>query len=103
MLQPFHFALESLGERTFPGFSQGHHWNGWECPAFSFDTAQQIARALGEFQNAFYDAAADAFVIESDGDEEIYPAVLTETGDKVYPLGAGVWMWEKSTTAVGER
>ncbi len=95
------FALESLGNQLFEGYAEGELWNGWERPLFPFESAQQIAEAANEFQTAFYDALADEFIFETeDGETERFGAVEVEQIGKLYPIGAGLWIWERATNAV---
>lgn len=96
-LTPAFFSLETIGDRLFAGYTEREDWNGWARPYFLFETAQQIADAVSEFQTAFYDANADAFVFEVEDDEpEIFGALSVEGIGKIYPIGAGSWIWEKA-------
>jgi hypothetical protein len=95
------FSIEATGERVFEGYTTAEDWNGWERPLFPFESAQQIAEAVSEYQTAFYDEGADEFVFEvEDSDDERFGAVEVETIGKLYPIGAGVWIWERATNAV---
>jgi len=92
------FSMDATGDRTFAGYSDGRLWNGWECPSFPFESAQQIAAAVAEYQPAFYDADADQFTFQSEGEEaEHFGGVEVEGIGKLYPIGAGAWIWERST------
>ena|ERR1035437_2564603 len=85
------------GESSFDGWSNGELWNGWETPRFEFAACQEILKCLGD-EEARFDEKADAFVTVSNGEEEVWPAEgITMTDGsrmKVYPLGAGSWIWE---------
>lgn len=95
------FSIEATGSRVFEGYTAGELWNGWERPLFPFESAQRIADAVNEFQTAFYDALADEFVFETeDGETERFGAVEVEEIGKLYPIGAGLWIWECVTNAV---
>jgi hypothetical protein len=97
----FHRARFSLadGERAFDGWSNGELWNGWAMPHFEFAVCQEILRSLGDEQ-ARFDEKADAFVTVSNREEEAWAtAEITITDGsriKVYPLGAGSWIWEEA-------
>jgi hypothetical protein len=89
------FSMEATGTRTFAGYSDGQQWNGWERPYFPFDSAQHIAEAMSDYQTAFYDEAADEFVFERElGEAERFGAVEFDGSGKLYPIGAGAWIWE---------
>jgi hypothetical protein len=99
-MKPTLLCLETLGDKIFPGFTSGDGWNGWACPYFSFEVALQI---VGAFQAqgavARYDEAHDVFVFESDvpGESEEF-GLFEVKGRKLYPLGAGSWIWEEVET-----
>jgi hypothetical protein len=91
------FQLDVTGPATFSGHSTGTGWNGWALPHFTFDVAQRIVEAIRLFQDAHYDAIADEFVFETpDGDEERFGAVEIKGLGKLYPIGAGSWIWEEA-------
>lgn len=96
------FSTDPLGNRIFDGFTQDENWNGWACPYFTFDQAQQIVQAYQENgMKAWYDGASDAFSFEIDageGEKEIDTFPSQEmNGKKVYPIGAFCWIWEEAT------
>jgi len=90
------FVLDDL-EHNFPGWTNRVHWAGWEMPRFRFAVCEQILEYLAADTEARFDAEADAFVTVTDGEEERWPSELVTLADgsqaKVYPLGAGSWMW----------
>ena len=92
------FALAD-GERAFDGWFNGELWNGWEMPRFEFAVCREILKFLGD-ERARFDANADAFVTASDEEEEAWRAEEITITDgsriKVYPLGAGSWIWEEA-------
>jgi hypothetical protein len=87
------------GETAFDGWSNGEVWNGWEMPRFDSAVCQAILKSLGDEQ-ARFDEKADAFVTVSNGEGEAWAAEeITNTDGsriKVYPLGAGSWIWEEA-------
>lgn len=101
---PAKFRIESLGYRTFEGFTRDEHWNGWACPYFNFEQAQEVLKNHNELRHivgqknlAFYDAATDAFVFpSSDGDDLETFTAFQENNQKYYPVGAFCWIWEET-------
>jgi len=98
-LRPATFSIEVLGDRSFDGYTLGETWNGWACPYFIFDQAQQLVRAYKENGvKAWYDETSDVFSFEVDaGDDfkktDAFPAKEIE-GQKFYPIGASCWIWK---------
>lgn len=86
-------------ETVFAGWSNGVLWNGWETPRFEFAVCREILLSLGAGQGR-YETHADAFVTASGEEEETWPAEEITVSDgsriKVYPLGAGSWIWEEA-------
>ena len=97
------FGADFLGEETVTGWTQGSDWNGWAVPHFEFREAQRLVqlhqRTYGP-ESAWYDADDDEFAFILDGDDvpETFPAseIVAEGKTlKVYPIGAGCWIWEE--------
>jgi len=92
------FTLADI-EASFEGWSNGEFWNGWEMPRFELAVCREILRSLGDGQGRF-DEKADVFVTVSNEDEETWSAEEITITDgsriKVYPLGAGSWIWEEA-------
>jgi len=86
-------------EASFDGWSNGELWNGWAMPRFELAVCREILKSLGDVQ-ARFEEEADAFVTVSNGEEETWPAEQIAISDgsqvKVYPLGAGSWIWEEA-------
>jgi hypothetical protein len=86
-------------EAAFDGWSNGELWNGWAMPRFELAVCGEILKSLGDGQ-ARFDGKADAFVTVSNGESEVWPAEQVTITDgsqvKVYPLGAGSWIWEEA-------
>ncbi|HWV98501.1 MAG TPA: hypothetical protein VNZ64_02295 [Candidatus Acidoferrum sp.] len=99
------FALAE-SEEAFEGWADGRTWNGWQMPRFERDEAERLVRWVGGERSRF-DAARDAFVtISQSGEEEIWAgegvAVSDGSAMKVYPVGAGAWMWDEVERQTGE-
>lgn len=98
----FHLGRFSLAdsEGVFTGWSNGRLWNGWEMPRFGKAEAERLLAWVGD-ERAHFDEKRDAFVsVNQDGEEEVWSGeVITITdgsGIKVYPVGAGAWIWEEA-------
>ncbi|MEA3208550.1 MAG: hypothetical protein QOE70_1607 [Chthoniobacter sp.] len=95
------FAIEGI-VGDFEGWSDGRHWNGWAMPHFEFSQAERVVAALDPDKGR-YDAAADAFItITTDGEKEMWTGEMIALPDggtaKVYPVGAGSWIWDEGGT-----
>lgn len=93
------FSIEGVGEE-FVGWSHGHMWNGWATPRFELAEAEKVVHALDP-NSGRYNAAADSFVTTTgDSDEEVWPGETIALPDggmaKVYPVGAGSWIWDET-------
>lgn len=94
------FTIDTFIDEVFDGFTQNDTWNGWARPFFNHDEAQKIVSAhKRQGLNAYYDQASDEFAFEvasSIGDYDVFPCVEI-SGMKLYPVGAGCWIWEEVT------
>lgn len=91
------FTIDTFGDEIFEGLTHGDTWNGWARPFFTFDQAQRIVEAhRSNGMRAWYDHAQDAFGFEfSEEEVDTFPAEVVE-GRRLYPVGAGCWIWEES-------
>lgn len=86
----------SLG---YQAYTTGQHWNGWECPHFTFESAKKLALDMHGLQ---YDSEKDEFVCVDPEElvgpsEERFPASVIDiegVPTKVYAIGAWSWTWE---------
>jgi hypothetical protein len=90
------FKIESLHGFTFRGFTKEESWNGWACPYFAFEQAQEIADAHSKclITNATYNEIEDKFVFGFSDENEEYSAISIN-GKKLYPIGNASWIWEE--------
>lgn len=100
LLKETTFVIDVFDGQSFPGFTTGEYWNGWACPYLTFEQAQKVVEAhCGQGWKAWYDEKADSFVFDfsHDGNDEPdeFPAIEVE-GRKLYPIGAGCWIWEEA-------
>ena len=105
------FVLDATGEAGFDGYTVGQPWNGWACPYFTFEQAQEILIAWHlQGWDAHFDTGQDAFLFfgkprfetGQSEDFETFTAFEMECR-KLYPIGAFSWTWEeKEFTAADE-
>ena len=98
------FALAD-SEENFSGWTDRRAWNGWEMPRFEKAEAARLMRWLGD-ERARFDAERDAFVtVSQDGEDEVWAGetitISDGSGVKVYPVGAGAWVWDEVATGRG--
>jgi hypothetical protein len=89
-------------EGVFDGWTDGKCWNGWEMPRFEKPEAERLIKWLEDKRGRF-DEVRDAFItISKDGEEDIWAAenvIVSDGGSlKVYPVGAGAWIWDEVET-----
>lgn len=80
----------------YDGCTDGDHWNGWACPWFTREVAEQIAREVNDgYCTMCYDKANDAFVYKGYGEEgtNIFKGKDIQ-GKHLYPVGAYSWIWD---------
>ena len=95
------FVIDT-NEQTYEGYTDGRRWNGWECPWFTKEVADEIMKALNnEDIRAEYDSKKDSYLVyfddDADGPYEFDGAdVKTEDGSMhLYPVGAWCWIWDE--------
>jgi hypothetical protein len=81
-------------------FQIGKSWNGWAKPFFTKEGADWLATKIPELS---YDVGSDSFVCklseeDDDGAPEVFAAMEIDVPKKgvvkVYPVGAGSWVWD---------
>lgn len=92
------FGFDSEAEYPYVGYTSGQRWNGWECPWFELDEAQQIV-ADATHTGSKYNPDKDCFEQRDYADDEVYalPAqsILCEGKYvRVYIVVDG-WCWEE--------
>lgn len=97
------FQIDSLPDSVFSGYTGGGAWNGFDRPLFDFEVAQQVLTQ--SHKNGFswhYDLEDDSFRVtcdrDIDGEDEVFTGeiIIVETKEmRVYPVGAGSWMWSE--------
>lgn len=92
------FGFDSGAEYPYVGYTSGQRWNGWECPWFELDEAQQIV-ADAPHTGSKYNPDKDCFEQRYYADDEVYalPAMSILYEGKyvrVYIVGDG-WCWEE--------
>lgn len=92
------FGFDSEAEYPYVGYTSGQRWNGWECPWFELDEAQQIV-ADATHTGSKYNPDKDCFEQRDYADDEVYalPAqsILCEGKYvRVYIVVDG-WCWDE--------
>lgn len=92
------FGFDSEAEYPYVGYTHGQRWNGWECPWFELDEAQQIVADCSH-AGSTYNPDKDCFEQRDYADDEVYalPAqsILYEGRYvRVYIVVDG-WCWEE--------
>lgn len=89
------FTIDTFQGLKLTGFTDDDGYDGWACPYFMSDEAQKIVEAHNATgQKAWFDENDDQFVFEINDDTEFYQAVES-SGQKLYPIGNGSWIWEE--------
>lgn len=110
MARPAMFSID-LG-KSYPGYTFNRHWNGWECPYFTKEVAEEICKDFsftysftdsdGNKQECryYYKEETDTFYGFDDnteyGEQEIGCPTEIQTPDgkiKVYDFGIAGWIW----------
>ena len=84
----------------YEGYTNGDHWNGWACPWFIKEVADQIAKEVNAdapYCTMHYDKENDAFIYKGYGEEEVGIFKGKDIhGKHLYPIGTAYWMWDKA-------
>lgn len=82
----------------YEGYTKGNHWNGWACPYFTKEVADQIAREVNADApdcTMCYDKANDAFAYKGYMEEEVVIFKGEDIqGKHLYSIGAYSWIWD---------
>lgn len=101
-LRSTEFYLDADPDTTFSGYTKGNTWNGWACPYFEKEVAEQVAEHYGELHRydnegeywAEYDPQEDVFAFhDTQNDEPRKFGPVEIDGKKLYPIGAYCWTW----------
>ena len=92
--------FDGIENVSFEGIDLGDKWNGWACPAFTKEVADDIAAVTNKCSDElgcmefFNDANGGCYVwYDGDGEIERFEAVIID-GNVCYPIGAYSWIWE---------
>lgn len=88
-------------ERIYEGYTDGRLWNGWACPWFIKEVAEQIMRDLNkDGVKTEYDEERDSYIVyQVDGEPDVFDGadVVTDDGiQRLYPIGAWYWIWDEA-------
>ena len=98
------FTLDGL-EGIYPGYTNGHHWNGWATPFFDIRVAMRLMDEYNDgaydMPKMFYEDESDSFIIPpaDPGDDVTIFKGITINDERygwlhLYPIGAGCWVWD---------
>ncbi len=104
ILRPARFQIDAIEGRTFEGFTKGETWNGFACPYFTYEQAQDLLGAFVQAgdRDAQYDADGDAFMFGNIGEGPATPEDLERFGLirvgalELYAIGAFGWCWTEA-------
>lgn len=97
------FCLDALPDMQFEGYTVGDTWNGWECPFFTEDVAEDILRASEANGYSWrFSTIHNGYVVSHVDDK--WPATcydgqrVTINGNPVtvYAIGTYEWTWSKA-------
>lgn len=88
-------------QRIYEGYTDGRRWNGWECPWFTREVAEQIMKDLNSDDvKTEYDEKADTYIVHwCEGTDDVFDGADMNTEDGIkhlYPIGAGCWIWDEA-------
>lgn len=85
-------------DAIFEGYTSGQHWNGWACPYFTKEVAEQIMgvnnKIAGKDYLMSYDVDTDTFIRPYDEDENDEFQGVDIKGMHLYPIGTMCWIWD---------
>lgn len=94
------FVIDT-NEKTYEGYTDGTLWNGWECPWFTKEVADEMMADLrNEGVETEYCEKTDSYIIKDDNNEtpDVFDGAYVKTKDGVlhlYPVGAWCWIWDE--------
>ena len=94
------FVIDT-NEKTYEGYTDGTLWNGWECPWFTKEVADEMMNDLrNEGVEAEYCEKTDSYIVKDDNNEtqDVFDGAYVETEDgtlHLYPIGAWCWIWDE--------
>ena len=86
---------------SFMGYSTANRWNGWECPLFPRESANEISQYYSnDYCHMIYDEETDCYIAEhpSDNCSEKYEGkdyVVSGKIEHLYAIGSHKWCWYK--------
>lgn len=92
--------FDEYNEISFEGIDLGQKWNGWACPAFTKEVADEIVATINKCSDEFghikfFNSNNGGYYVCFDDsiETERYDAMKIE-GVTYYPIGAYCWIWE---------
>ena len=99
MMHKSYFTIDGF-DGIFEGYTDGRHWNGWACPWFTKEVAEQIMQANNESychetHQMYYDKNQDAFIRDEPEYDEPYVVNGCDiNGMHLYDIGTCCWIWD---------
>ena len=87
MMQKSMFTIDGI-EAMFEGHTDGSHWNGWACPYFTKEVADQTMTCSEPMMTY------DTYTYVIDEDNTYYFQGMDIDGIHLYPIGNGSWVWD---------
>jgi hypothetical protein len=94
------FVIDT-NEKTYEGYTDGTLWNGWECPWFTKEVAEEMMRDfIKEGGEAKYDSETDSYIFQAEewDQPDVFDSADVRTEDGIqhlYPIGAWCWIWDE--------
>lgn len=90
------FTIDGF-DAVWEGYTDGKHWNGWACPYFTKEVADDIMRINNADNNGtemYYVPTTDTYVRTwDDGNDEEFDGIDIN-GMHLYPIGNMCWIWD---------
>lgn len=86
--------------KSFMGYSTEHRWNGWECPLFPKESADEIQQYYNnEYCSMRYDEETDQYIAnnpqyDSSEQYEGQDYVVNGKVERLYAIGSHEWCWD---------
>lgn len=89
------FTIDGI-EAVFEGYTDGSHWNGWACPWFTKEVADDIMRMTNKdnenVMRYYQEIDTYSYYIDDDNNSEFKGKDIN--GLHLYPIGNAYWVWD---------
>lgn len=105
------FQIDGMDQLKFEGYTLGETWKGWARPYFTYEQAHTVAKVFNEqtVYESSYTPSANTFVFKNKIHVDENYSFTSETlilggvETKVYPIGAGSWVWTECEPEMTEK